>query len=131
MFCPFFADEVVHPHRGCLVDCDEHRLAEEPATDEVADQIGGDASQTLEACDELVLGAETPRQRAFLLLVEICLLEDRRELVVEALVDDLQLWDAVLVIQRDGRAVFDRVALTPSAWWFCASTLISPPGRSR
>ena len=39
---PLLGDEVVHPHRGRLVDRDEHRLAEEPAADEVADEVGGD-----------------------------------------------------------------------------------------
>ena len=71
------ADEVVHPHRGRLVDRDEHRLAEEAAADEVADEVGGDALQTRRAGDELVLGREAPRQRALLLLVELGLLEDR------------------------------------------------------
>ena len=43
-------------------------------------------------------------------LVELGLLEDLGQLLVEALVDELQLGDAVLVVERDRRAVLDRVA---------------------
>ena len=107
---PLLGDEVVHAHGGGLVDRDEHRLAEEAAADEVAHEIGGDPPQPLGPGDELVLGREAPRERPLLRLVELGLFEDLGELLVEGLVDDLQLGDAVLVVERDGRAVVDRVA---------------------
>ena len=43
-------------------------------------------------------------------LVDLGLLEQLVQLVGEVLVDELQLGDAVLVVERDGRAVLDRVA---------------------
>jgi hypothetical protein len=76
----------------------------------VADEVGGDPAQALGARDELVLGGEAAGERLLLGVVELRPLEDRRELLVEALIDDLQLGDPVLVEERDRRAVLDRVA---------------------
>lgn len=75
----------------------------------MADQVGREALEPPGACDELVLGREAPRQGTLLLLVELGLLEDVGELLAEALVDDLQLGDPVLVEQRNRRPVLDRV----------------------
>ena len=54
--------------------------------------------------------AERARELALGLLVELGLLQQRVQLVGEVLVDQLQLGDAVLVVERDRRAVLDGIA---------------------
>ena len=102
--------EGVHPHRRRLVDRDDHRLAVEAAPDEVADEVARDRPQPLGPRDERDLPREAPNEQALGLVVDLGLLEDRVQLLVEGLVDELELGDAVLVVERDGRAVRDRVA---------------------
>ena len=85
-------------------------LPMKPAADEVADEVRAIVRSRSgrviswysrrEAADELPLGV----------VVELGLLEQLGQLLVEALVDELQLGDPVLVVERDGRAVLDRVA---------------------
>ena len=53
--------------------------------------------------------AEAAGELAFGVLVEFGLLEDLAEFVGEVLVDDLELGDPVLVVERDGGAVLDGV----------------------
>ena len=53
---------------------------------------------------------EPARQASFGVLVEFGLLQQLGQLVGEVFVDDLQLGDAVLVVERDGGAVLDGVA---------------------
>ena len=68
-------------------------------------------SQPLRPGDQLVLGREAARAApAPAESSSSACLEDPGELLVEALVDDLQLGDPVLVEERDRRAVLDRVA---------------------
>ena len=107
---PGLLDEVVHPHGGGLVEADVHRLAGEASADEVRDEIPGDRLQPLRAGEQRVLRAELAGQLALGVLVELGLLQQRVELVGEVLVDQLQLGDAVLVVERDRRAVLDGVA---------------------
>jgi hypothetical protein len=85
-------------------------LPAEPATDEVAHQIGRDASSAARAGQQRVLRARTRRQLPSASSSNLGLFEQLVELVGEVLVDQLQLGDAVLVVERDGRAVFDGVA---------------------
>ncbi len=86
-------------------------LPRKPAADEVADEVGGDPPQALRAGDQLVLGREAAGQR---LLLRIRRARPASRIPVSSssklLVDDLQLGDAVLVEERDGGAVLDRVA---------------------
>ena len=107
---PLLADEVVHPHRRRLVDRDDHRLAVEPAPDEVAHEIARDRPQPLGPADERDLAGEAPHEQALGLVVDLGLLEDLVQLLVERLVDELELGDPVLVEERNRRAVGDRVA---------------------
>ena len=97
---------VVHPHGGGLVDGDDHRLAGEAAAEEVVDDVLGDRVQPVVAGDQVVLLAELPLQLPLLVLVEIGLLDDRPSgpRRSSSLVE-LQLGDAVLVVERDRGAV--------------------------
>ena len=86
------------------------RLAAEPPADEVLDQVGGDLVEPFGPGDEVYCW-ENCRATAFSwsssssASSRSCF-----EFVVEVLVDELQLGDAVLVVERDGGAVLDRVA---------------------
>ena len=110
VYLPLLGHEVVHADRGRLIDGHEHRLTQETATDEVANEIGGNPSQTLRSSEELVLGSESAGESTILCLVEFGPFEDRCKLLLETLVLDLQFGDAVLVVEGDGGAVLNRVA---------------------
>ena len=107
---PRLAHVVVHAHRGGLVQPDVHALAGEPAADEVRDEIAGDLAEPLRAGQQHVLLAEAPCELPFGVLVQLCVLEQVGKFVGEVVVDQLELGDAVFVVQRDGRAVGDGVA---------------------
>ena len=110
MLGPGFSDEVVHPHGCGLVKPDVHRLAGVAPADEVGHEVLGDRLQALRTCQQRVLRTERPSELALGVLVELGLLEEFVEFLGEILVDQLQLGNAVLVVQRDRRAVLDRVA---------------------
>ena len=107
---PLGLDQVVHAHRGGLVDGHVHGLAPETPVDEMVDQILGDLDQALGPGDQLVLLGEAARHRLLLGVVERSLLQEVLQLVVEVVVCELQLGDAVLVVERDGGPVGDGVA---------------------
>ena len=82
-----------------------------PAADEVRDEVARDRPQPLGPGDAACTpGAKRRDELALGLLVELGRLQQLGQLVGEVLVDELQLGDAVLVVERDGRAVLDRVA---------------------
>ena len=103
-------DLVVHPDGGGLVDADEHRLALVAAREEVGHDVLGDDFEPVVAGDEVVFAAEVALQPPLLGFVQLGGFEDALDVLVEVLVGDLQLGDAVLVVERDGRAVLDRLA---------------------
>ena len=72
-------------------------------------QIGSDLGESLVAGDQLVLLGEAARHRLLLGIVEGGLLQQILQLVVEVLVGELKLRDAVLVVERDGGAIGDGV----------------------
>ena len=75
-------------------------LPGEAATEEVVDDVLRHRVQAVVAGDQLVLLAEKPGELALLRLVEVGLLHDRHEVVAEGGVGDLELRDAVLVVER-------------------------------
>ena len=78
---PLLADEVVHPHRGRLVDRDDHRLAVEAATDEVAHDVPRDRPQPLGPRDQRDLAREAPHEQPLGLVVDLGLLEQLVQLL--------------------------------------------------
>ena len=88
-----------------LVDRHDHPLAGEPATEEVFDDVFRNRVEPVVAGDQLVLLAESSGELAFLGLVEVGLLDDRREVVGEGRILDRDLRDTVLVVERDGGVV--------------------------
>lgn len=58
----------------------------------------------------MVLARELPIQLPLLLLVQVSVVEQLRHVLVQILVGELQLGDAVLVVQWDCRAIFDGLA---------------------
>ena len=106
---PLGLNQVVHAHCGGLVDGHVHGLAPESPVDEVVHQIGSDLGESLGAGDQLVLLGEAARHRLLLGLVKRSLLQKVFQLVVEVLVGELKLGDAVLVVERDGGAIGDGV----------------------
>ena len=107
---PLLLHEVVHAHGGGLVDADVHGLASEPPADEVPDEVPGHGAQAFGPGDQRILPTEPTHQAPFGVLVEFGLLQQLGQFVGEVLVDELQLRDAVLVVERDGGAVFDGVS---------------------
>jgi hypothetical protein len=96
-----FKTVCIHMNCRSLVDADVHRLAREPAPDEEPHEILRNLSETLQTSDQRILTSEAPRDRAVAIVVEFRVFEQRRELLTEVAVDDLQLGNAVLVVQRD------------------------------
>jgi len=66
----------------------------------VPHQVPGDRAEPLGPGDQCVLAGEAADEASFGVVVELGHLEDLGQLLVESLVDELQLGDAVLVIQR-------------------------------
>ena len=87
----------------------DHRLALVAAPHEVRDDVRGDLVQPVVAGDQVVLAGELALQLLLLLLVQFGVLEQLLHVVVQVLVGELQFGDAVLVVQRDRRAVLDRL----------------------
>jgi hypothetical protein len=96
---------VEHPHRCQLVDADHHGFAPEAAPDEVPHDVRRDLVEPFLAGDQVVLLAEHPLQLPLLVLVQFGVLDHPVDVVVQLLVGQLKLRDAVLVEQRHGRAV--------------------------
>ena len=109
MPCQGLLDEFIHPHGCGLVEADIHRLAAETPSNKVVDEVLGDLVEPLWPGEQRVLRAELASQLAFRVLVELGGLQEFVELVGEVRIGELQLGDAVLVVQRDGSAVFDGV----------------------
>ncbi len=71
-------------------------------------QVAGDGLQPVFAGDDVVLAAELTFQLLLLRLVQLGRFQQRLQVAVQLLVGELHLGDAVLVVQRHRRAVFDR-----------------------
>ena len=67
---------VVHPERRGLVDGDDHRLADETASEEMLDDVLRHCLQPVVAGDQVVLLAQLPFELRFLLVVEFRLLDE-------------------------------------------------------
>ncbi len=80
-----------------------------PAPHEVRHEVLGDRLQPVVAGDQVVLAGELPLQLLLLLLVQFGRFQQVLHVLVEVLVGQLQLGDAVLVEERHGRAVVDRL----------------------
>ena len=74
------------------------------------DDVLGDRLQPVVAGDQVVLAGELALQLLLLRLVQLGLSSSVLQVVVEVLVGQLQLGDAVLVVERDRGAVLDRLA---------------------
>ena len=107
---PVSANLVVHADGGGFIDADDHRLARLATGEEVGDEILGDLLQPLIAGDEVILAGELALQLALLVVVEIGGRDQPLDVGVEGGVGELQFGDAVLVVERDGGAVFDGLA---------------------
>ena len=73
-------------------------------------QVLRDSFESLRAGQQRVLRCELTRQLPLGLIVDLGLFEQFIELLGEVLVDQLQLGNTVLVVQRNGRTVGDGVA---------------------
>ena len=100
---------VVHLQRGGLVDGDHHRLADEAASEEMPHDVLGDRLQPVVAGEDVVLPAQLPFELRFLFGVEFRRLDEVVDVLVQVRVHELQLRRAVLVEERHGRAVLDRL----------------------
>ena len=99
---------VVHPDGGGLVDADHHRLAELPAPQEVLHQVLGNLVEPVTTGDQLVLAAELTLDQALDLLVDALAVEQVFHVGLQLGVGQLQLRDAVLVVERHGGPVLHR-----------------------
>jgi hypothetical protein len=75
----------------------------------VQDDVFGYLLQAVVARNQVVLAGELALQLGFLGLVQLSLFQQALHVSIEVLVDELQLRDAVLVVQRDGGVVFHRL----------------------
>ncbi len=98
---------VVHLHGGGLVDADHHRLALVAPADEVLHQILGDGFQAVITGDQVVLTGEDPLDLLLLILVQLGIFQKPGQILVEVLVDQLQLGDTVLVVERHRGPISD------------------------
>ncbi len=107
---PVLLDLVVHPHGGGLVDGDDHRLALEAAAQEVLHDVLGDRLQPVVAGDQVVLAGELALQ-----LASPGPRPARRPRAGRSMSSlrsglvSCSSGDAVLVVQRHGGAVVDRL----------------------
>ena len=100
---------VVHPHRGGLVHADHHRLAREAAAGEVRGDVRRDRVQPVGAGDQVVLAGELALQPGLLRLVQLGVFQHGRHVGVEVGVGQLQLGDAVFVVERHRGLVVHRL----------------------
>jgi len=105
LFAPKLLDLIVHADGRGLVDADHHGLALEAPPCEMRHQVLGHRLQPVVASDQVVLPGELPFQLLFLLLVQLGFFKEVFHVLVQVVVDQLQLRDAVFVVERDGRAV--------------------------
>ena len=99
---------VVHAHRRRLVDAHHHGLAPVAAPGEMRHQVLGNRVQPVFAGDDVVLAAKLALQLFLLIFVQLGGFQQGFQILIQVVIGELYLGDAVLVIQRHGGAVFNR-----------------------
>src|SRR4051812_19003699 len=107
MLVPCLTYVVVHADGGGFIQSYIHRLARETSSYKMCDEVLRDLAEAFGPGQKGVLLAESPSELALCCLVEFCCLQKVLEFYLEILVDELQLWDSVLVVERNCRSVFD------------------------
>ena len=99
---------VIHAHRRGLVDTHHHGFAPIATPGEMRHQVFGNRVQPVFAGDDVVLAAKLALQLFLLVLVQLGGFQQGFQILIQVLIGELHLGDAVLVIQRHGGAVFNR-----------------------
>ena len=102
---PMSLDLGVHSQCGEAVNADHHALPQMPPAHEMLDQIAGNRLQPVLAGNQMVFPGERPLQLLLLRLVQFGLYQQRFHVLVQVLVRQLQLGNAVLVVERHRRPV--------------------------
>jgi hypothetical protein len=106
---PLAPDLLVGTERRRLIDGDDHRLPLEPAPEEVLHDVLRDGVEPVVSRDEVVALAEELLETRLALLVEIRAVDDVVDVLVEGWIRQPQLGGAVLVEERNGRSILDRL----------------------
>src|SRR5262249_23211856 len=102
---PVLLDLVESTESGGLVDRDDHSLTREASAEEMLHNVAGYSLQPVVACDQLVLLPEQASQLAFLLLIEVRLLDQVGEILAEVWIYQLEGGDPVFEVQGHRRTV--------------------------
>ena len=103
---PIFLHEVIHAHAGHFIQADKHRLAARPEIGVVAGKVFGNRPQTRLRRQQMDLLGELRFELVLLIHVEIRVFYGVQNPICDLRVVKVKdLLSAVLVIQRDSRAV--------------------------
>ena len=108
-FLPGCFHLVIHAHRGGLVHADHHRLTRKTAAGEVGGDVRCDRVQPVGAGDQMVFASELALQPGLLRLIELGVFQHGRHVGIEVRIGQLQLGDAVLVVERHRGPVVHRL----------------------
>ena len=106
---PVPAHLVVHFQRRRLVDGHHHRLAQEAAPEKMPDDVLRHGFKPVIAGQDVILAAQLAFELCLLFVVQACRFYGVVDLFVEVGVDQAQFGRAVLVVERNRRAIGHRL----------------------